>query len=156
MKAPNKAAKNRAAQANSAAQAIAANPYVQRIVGDEDLRNEVRSAAKSARKAYARLSNGKASSQAILNDKKLQRDLRETADSLRKVSNTLRTAPAKRRSGGLARKLLLLVAVVAIGLAVSEPSRKKVLDALFGAEEEFDYTSTTAPATPAPDPVATS
>jgi hypothetical protein len=29
-----------------------------------------------------------------------------------------------------------------------------VLDLLFGAEEEFDYSSSTAPATPAPAPVA--
>ena len=33
-----------------------------------------------------------------------------------------------------------------LALALSEPLRKKVLDALFGAEEEFEYTSTTAPA----------
>ena len=30
-------------------------------------------------------------------------------------------------------------------LALSEGLRKKVLDALFGAEEEFEYTSTTSP-----------
>ena len=37
-----------------------------------------------------------------------------------------------------------------LALAVSEELRKKVLDALFGAEEEFEYTSTTAPpSTPA-------
>ena len=36
-----------------------------------------------------------------------------------------------------------------IALAVSEGLRKKVLDALFGAEEEFEYTSTTSsPTTP--------
>jgi hypothetical protein len=35
---------------------------------------------------------------------------------------------------------------------VSEDLRNKVLDALFGAEEEFDYTSTTSPPAPAPAP----
>jgi hypothetical protein len=30
-----------------------------------------------------------------------------------------------------------------------------VLDALFGAEEEFEYTSTTAPATPTPEASST-
>ena len=46
-----------------------------------------------------------------------------------------------------------MIGVVGAGLAlaVSEDLRKKVLDALFGAEEEFEYTSTTAPATPAPE-----
>jgi hypothetical protein len=158
MSSSKKAAKSRAAQANSAAQALAANPYVQRLIQDDDLRSEVKSAAATARKAYGRLSNGKAPASALLNDKKLQRDLRDTANSLRKVSDSIRQGPSKRRrrSGGLGRKLLLLFAAVAIGLAVSEPARKKVLDSLFGAEEEFDYTSTTAPATPAPNPVATS
>ena len=33
-----------------------------------------------------------------------------------------------------------------LALALSEDLRKKLLDALFGAEEEFEYTSTTAPA----------
>jgi hypothetical protein len=36
-----------------------------------------------------------------------------------------------------------------VALVVSEGLRNKVLDALFGAEEEFDYTSTTTP-TPTP------
>jgi hypothetical protein len=33
-----------------------------------------------------------------------------------------------------------------LALAFSEGLRKKALDALFGAEEEFEYTSTTSPA----------
>ena len=32
-----------------------------------------------------------------------------------------------------------------MALAASESLRNKVLDTLFGAEEEFDYTSTTSP-----------
>ena len=36
-----------------------------------------------------------------------------------------------------------------MALALSEGLRKKVLDALFGAEEEFEYTSTTSSPTPA-------
>jgi hypothetical protein len=38
---------------------------------------------------------------------------------------------------------------------LNEGLRSKVLDALFGSEEEFDYTSTTTPPTPAPEPAAT-
>jgi hypothetical protein len=34
---------------------------------------------------------------------------------------------------------------------VNENLRGKLLDALFGAEEEFDYTSNTAPAAPPPE-----
>ncbi len=51
----------------------------------------------------------------------------------------------KKKSGG--RGLLLLVGIVggALALALSEGLRKKVLDALFGAEEEFEYTASTTP-----------
>jgi hypothetical protein len=51
---------------------------------------------------------------------------------------------------------LLVVGFVGAGLAlaVSEGLRKKVLDALFGAEEEFEYSSTTTPPAPAPTPAA--
>ena len=42
-----------------------------------------------------------------------------------------------------------------LAIALSEGLRQKVLDLLFGAEEEFDYSSTTTPATPAPTPGAT-
>ena len=38
----------------------------------------------------------------------------------------------------------------AVALAASEGLRNKVLDALFGAEEEFDYSSNTTPADPPP------
>ena len=42
---------------------------------------------------------------------------------------------------------LLLIAIIGggIALAASEGLRKKVLDALFGAEEEFEYTASTTP-----------
>jgi hypothetical protein len=41
---------------------------------------------------------------------------------------------------------LVLLALIGAGLALilSEDARKTVLDALFGAEEEFEYTSTTS------------
>jgi len=50
--------------------------------------------------------------------------------------------------------LLLLIIATALALVVSEDLRSKVLDLLFGSEEEFDYSSTTAPAEPAPVPTA--
>ena len=55
----------------------------------------------------------------------------------------------KRSGGGFGRLLLLGVVGGAVALVVSEGLRKKVLDALFGAEEEFEYTSTTSSPTPA-------
>jgi hypothetical protein len=46
---------------------------------------------------------------------------------------------------------LVLVVGAGLALALSEGLRKKVLDAMFGAEEEFEYTSTTTPS-PASQP----
>jgi hypothetical protein len=143
------AAKKRAAQAGAGAYAAGKaarnNPYVQRIVEDDDLRDNLRTAYESARKAYTRMSNGKGPAKALIDDKKVQRDLREAATSLRDAAEALRTPKRRRKRRGR----LLVVALVGAGLAValSEPLRKKVLDALFGAEEEFEYTSTTSPAT---------
>ena len=89
---------------------------------------------------------------ALMDDKKLHKDLKEAAEALRDAGAALRSAPKKqkKRSGGLGRKLLVLVVGAGVALAVSGDLRSKVLDALFGKEEEFDYTSTTSPATAAP------
>ena len=57
----------------------------------------------------------------------------------------LREAPHQRKGLSFGRLLMVTVIGGAVALAVSEGLRKKVLDALFGAEEEFEYTSTTAP-----------
>ena len=48
----------------------------------------------------------------------------------------------KRRKG---RLLLVGTRRRGLALALSEGLRKKVLDALFGAEEEFEYTASTTP-----------
>lgn len=46
------------------------------------------------------------------------------------------------------RKLVLLLLVAGIAVAVNEKLRNRLLDVLFGAEEEFDYTPTTSGAPP--------
>jgi|GraSoiStandDraft_49_1057285.scaffolds.fasta_scaffold345953_1 adenylosuccinate synthase len=141
--------RKKAAKAGSGAiaagKAARSNPYVQRIVEDDDLRENLRTAYDSARKAYERMANGKGPAKAILDDKKTQRELREAATSLRSAADSLRGAKAKRKRRRKGRVMLLLVGVGA-ALVLSEGLRKKVLDALFGAEEEFEYTSTTTSA----------
>jgi len=141
------------AGAYAAGRAARNNTYVQRLVEDDELRENLRTAYESARKAYTRMSNGKGPAKALMEDKKVQRELREAATSLRDAADSLR-APTKRKKS---RGRLLLVGLVGAGLAValSEPLRKKVLDALFGAEEEFEYTSTTSPAAAPTEPVGT-
>ena len=143
------AAKGKAAKAAGAAGAVKSSPYVQRVIEDEDLRDNVRVAFEAARDAYGRLSNGKGPAKAMMDDKKLHKDLKEAAEALREAGSALREGP-KKRKGGLGRKLLVLIVGAGIALAVSSDLRNKVLDALFGAEEEFDYTSTTSPAQSTP------
>jgi hypothetical protein len=138
------AAKKQAAKARRAASG--ASPYVQRVVEDAELRDNVMVAFDSAKSAYGRLTNGKPATK-VMDDKKLHKDLRQAAEALRDAGQALREGPQKRKRGGGLGKLLLL-GIVGAGLAValSEDLRNKVLDLLFGAEEEFDYTSTTSPA----------
>jgi hypothetical protein len=140
-------------KAGEAARAARSNQYIERLIEDEELRGSLLAAYGAARSAYGRMSNGKPATTALFEDRKLQKELREAAGALRDAANTLREPPRKtrqRRRGGLGRKLLLLGIAGVLALALSEDLRGKVLDLLFGAEEEFEYSSTTAPATPAP------
>jgi hypothetical protein len=149
-------AKKRAAAAAGAVSAAKDNPYVQRIVEDDELRDNVRVAFEAAKSAYERLSHGKAPSKQLMDDKKLHKDLKEAAEALRGAGSALKSAPKKKkRSGGLGRKLLVLAVGAGAAIALSSDLRSKVLDALFGKEEEFDYTSTTSPSSsPAAEPVS--
>lgn len=119
------------------------NPYVQRLIEDEDLRENLKDAFESARSAYSRATgNGKGAVKVATSDKKFQKEMRKAAESLQEANERLRKP--KRRKGGLGRLLLLALLGGIIALVVSEAARKAVLDALFGAEEEFEYTSTTS------------
>ena len=151
------AAKDRIGKAGDAARAAQRSQYVQRLLADDDLRSNLLAAYGAARSAYGRMSNGKPATQALFEDRKLQRELKQAADALREVSSSLREPPKrKRRRGGLGRSLLLLLLAGALAMVVSEELRSKVLDLLFGAEEEFDYSSTTTPAESAPAGVSAS
>ena len=48
--------------------------------------------------------------------------------------------PKKRKKSRLGRLVLLALIGAGLALVFSEDARKTVLDALFGAEEEFEYT----------------
>ncbi|HEX6457907.1 MAG TPA: hypothetical protein VF032_03230 [Thermoleophilaceae bacterium] len=133
------------AGAVAAGKAVKDNPYVQRLIEDEELRDNVRAAYESARKAYGRMSNGKGPVKAITEDKKTQKQLREAATSLREAADALRDAKSGRRKRKRGRALMLLIIGAGLAIALNEGLRSKVLDALFGSEEEFEYTSTTSP-----------
>lgn len=134
----------RATQAADLYSTARENPYVQRLIEDDELRDSLRNAFEAARGAYGRATgNGQGAVKAVTSDKKVQRDLRVAAESLRDASEQLR-APKKRKKSRLGRLILLGLVGAAIALVLSEDARKTVLDALFGAEEEFEYTSTTS------------
>jgi hypothetical protein len=150
-------ASKKAQKAQKAAMAARYNPYVQRIIEDEDLRDNIVQAYESARKAYTRLNNGKSPTKQIFDDKKLQREIRNAAFNVKDASVALHEAPKKKRSGLSLKRVVLIGAVgTGVALAVSEGFRKKVLDTLFGAEEEFEYTSNTGSATTPPAPTTAS
>src|SRR3954470_625310 len=118
------------------------NPYVQRLMEDEDLRDNLRDAFESAKKAYTRATgNGKGPVNAVTSDKKTQKELRKAAEKLRDANERLQKPKKKSKLG---RLILLAIVGGIVALVVSEGARKTVLDALFGAEEEFEYTSTTS------------
>ena len=130
-----------------------ANPYIQRLIEDAELRDNVRTALDSGKSAVNRLSSSKAPQKALLDDKKLQSELRAAAEALRDAAMALSDAPKRskpKRKLGLGRKLLFLVVAAGAALALSESLRSKVLDTLFGAEEEFQYTPPAGTPTPPP------
>lgn len=135
-------------RARAAVGSAAENPYLRRLMEDEDLRESVRDAFEAARDAYARLSSNGSVIDTAIDDKKLHRDLKATAENLRDASNRLRGQQKQRRWG---RIILIGLIGAILAIAISEDLRKAVLDKLFGAEEEFEYTSAT---TPEPTPAA--
>jgi hypothetical protein len=118
------------------------NPYVQRLIEDDELRDSLKKAFDAARGAYGRATGNGSTVKAVTSDKKVQRDLKAAAENLRDASEALR-APRKRKSR-LGRLVLLALVGAGLALIFSEDARKSVLDSLFGAEEEFEYTSTTS------------
>jgi adenylosuccinate synthase len=139
------AAKKKAAKAGAGAyaagKAVRSNQYVQRLMEDEELRDNLRNAFTSAKNAYGRI-NGKGPAKAF-DDKKTQRELKDAAVSFKEATDQLRGVKKRKKRKG--RLILLALVGAGAALALSEGLRKKLLDAMFGAEEEFEYTATTTP-----------
>jgi uncharacterized protein (UPF0147 family) len=153
MAAKSKRAAQSAKKAGDAASSLRSNPYVQRLIEDEELRDNIREAVEAARDAYARIANGKGPAKAIMEDKKVHRDLQKAAESLREASEQLR---GKKKKSRLGRIILIALLGAIIAVLLSEDIRKALLDKLFGAEEEFEYSSTTSPSTATPASTASS
>jgi hypothetical protein len=154
---PRKSKKAKAVPFNPGDLASAANPYIQRLMDDVSIRENVGRAIDSTRSAFDRLSNGKAPAKALLDDKKLQHDLRVALEAVRDATTALTEAPKQRAKKGwsFGRKVAVVALAGGLALAGSEKLRSKVLDTLFGAEEEFEYTPpASAPPTQPAAPVS--
>jgi hypothetical protein len=129
------------------------NPYIHRLIEDASIRENAQRAIDAGRKAVDRLSSAKNPAKALIEDKRIQADLRTAIEAIRDASTSLTDQPrkaAKRRG----RKLLIVLVGSGAALAGSEGLRTKLLDTLFGAEEEFQYTPPeNSPAT-SPSPVS--
>ena len=140
------AAKKKAAKARSAA-AARANPYVQRVIEDDELRDERRECLRERPEGLRPADQRQAGDEGPRRQEAAEGPQAGGRVAARRRRRRCARGP-RRRSAAAASAKLLLVGIVGAGvaLALSEGLRKKVLDALFGAEEEFDYTSTTSPA----------
>jgi hypothetical protein len=126
------------------------NPYIKRLIDDPKLRKNVTTAVNSGKSAFGRVNNGKVQASALLEDKKLHSDLGRALGAARDATITLTQTQRRRRRGLTFGRVLLLVGIGGgAAMAGSEKVRSKVLDLLFGAEEEFQYTPPASSATPA-------
>lgn len=128
------------------------NPYVQRLVQDPNLRENIHKAFGSGKSAYNRFAEGDTSARAVLEDKKLQGEVGEALEAIRDAALALTEQPKKRARKGLrvGRNLAILGLGFGLALAGSEKLRSKVLDTLFGKEEQFEYTPPATPSSPPP------
>jgi hypothetical protein len=134
-----------------------ARDYLRRLVEDRDLRESVGRAVDASRRATDRLGKTRKPHK-LLDDEKLQADIQEALDAFRSAATGIAEAPRKaaKRGRKRGRKLMILVLGGGLALVGSEDLRSKVLDKLFGAEEEFEYSPPPPPpeASPAQAPPA--
>ncbi len=120
------------------------NQYVRRLIEDEELRASIIAAALAGRKALQRVQSNRSSAvESVTQDKRVKKELQSAADSLRDAADRIR-APKKKKRHPIRNLLLIGALTGGLVLVFSESARKSLLDAIFGAEEEFVYTSTTS------------
>jgi len=122
------------------------NPYINKIIEDKELRENAVAALQSVKSAFDKAKEtGFDNPAELAKNPKIKKDLKKAADTIKSTSDDLASAGKKKRHPF--RKLVALAVIGGIvAIVVSEDARKAVLDTLFGAEEEFEYTSTTSPA----------
>jgi thiamine pyrophosphate-dependent acetolactate synthase large subunit-like protein len=121
-------------------------PYVERLVENDYVQENIRDAAANLRAAYARASKRRVKP---ARDEKLRRQVRQAAVSLNEATQALRSGRRKPKRRP-ARRLLIVLGVGALGaaaaLAASEDLRRK----LFGGESKAGPATTPAAEPSAP------
>ena len=93
-----------------------ANPYVQRVIEDEELRDNIAQCVRERHEgAYGRLTNGKAGDARSLDDKKLQKELKKAAESLRDAGAGAARGAQEEEARAAASASSLLVGIVGAG-----------------------------------------
>jgi hypothetical protein len=130
-------------------------PYVERAVGDAELRDNVKTAFQAARDVYDELLGNRSVTTVatrVATDKEIQDKLREALDELRTAAD--RVQGKKEHTG---RNATLLVAGIALGILfnpVTGPATRKWLaDMIFGGDD-FTYETPTGDGNTAPTSTA--
>jgi len=136
-------AKDISGKAGQAYAAARENQYVRRLIEDEELRDSLAAAYFAGRKAYDRVSSNRGSAvEAVTSDRKVKKELKNATDALRDATERIREP--KKKSHPIRNLFAVGLLTGGLVLIFSETARKTLLDTVFGAEEEFVYTSTTS------------
>jgi hypothetical protein len=130
-----------------------AREFLSRLADDKHLREGLGRAIDTSKRAVDGLGSKRKRGK-LIDDEKLQAEVQEAIDAFRHAATGIAGAPGKAAKKGRRRGRKLMILVLGGGLALvgSEGLRSKVLDTLFGAEEEFEYAPPPPP--PAPSPAA--
>ena len=115
-------------------------PYVERAVGDAELRDNVRAAFQAAREVYDELMGNRSMTTVatkVATDKDIQDKLREAVDELRQAADRVQ---GKREHSG--RNTTLLVVGISLGLLfnpITGPATRKWLADLVFGKDDFTY-----------------
>src|SRR3954451_5252076 len=122
-------------------------PYVERAVGDAELRENVKTAFQAAREVYDELLGNRSVTTVatrVATDKEIQDKLREALDELRTAADRVQ---GKKEHGG--RNATLLMTGIALGILFNPISgaqtRKWLSDRIFGPSDEFTYQGNSSP-----------
>ena len=136
---------NISGKAGQAYTSVRDNQHVRRLIEDEELRASLIAAALAGRKALQRVQSNRASAvESVTQDKRVKKELQSAAESLRDAADRIREPKKKKKRHPVRNLLAVGLLTGGLVLVFSESARKSLLDAIFGAEEEFVYTSTTS------------